>query len=121
LWDTDNCRLFAWSDERGIALTAPPTSDLWYLTPEVTAYDFAWQQVPFQVTAFHDAWGTFGIPRPQFVGSTTSAESITLTYRIPNHSDDQHPYSGTTTYQETFRTETRTIGGVTYRGFSITA
>ncbi|MER3404437.1 MAG: hypothetical protein C4289_04105, partial [Chloroflexota bacterium] len=36
LWDTDNCRLFAWFDERGVALTAPPTSDLWWLTPEVT-------------------------------------------------------------------------------------
>lgn len=121
LWDTDNCRLYAWSDERGVALTAPPTSDLWYLTPEVTVSDFAWQQVPFQVTDSHDAWGTMGISRPQFVGYTTSAESITVTYRIPNRSDAQHPYSGTTTYQETFRAETRTIGGVPYRGFSITA
>lgn len=121
LWDTDNCRLFAWFDERGVALTAPPTSDLWWLTPEVTASEFAWQQVPFQVTDYHDAWGTMGISRPQFVGYTTSAESITVTYRIPNRSDAQHPYSGTTTYQETFRAETRTIGGVAYHGFSITA
>lgn len=121
LWDTDNCRLFAWYDERGVALTSPPTTDLWYLQPEVTVYDFAWQQVPFQVTEYHDAWGTMGIPRPQFIGYTTTTDSVTVTYRIPNRSDAQHPYTGTTTYQETYTSETRIIGGVPYNGFSITA
>jgi hypothetical protein len=116
LWDTDNCRLFAWYDERGVALTAGPWNDLWYLTPEVIVYEFG-KGVTSQVTASNDAWGTMGVSRPQFLGYTTTADSVTVTYRIPN----QGSFSGTTTYQETFRAETRVIGGVAYNGFSLTA
>ncbi len=117
LWDTDNCRLFAWYDERGVALTMGPENDLWYLQSDVTVYEFG-TGITSPVTPGNDAWQTMGIPKPQYLGYTPDAESITITYRIPNRNP---PYSGTTTYQLTYRAETRTVAGVAYNGFSITA
>lgn len=111
VWDTENCRLFAWYDQRGMRLTNPFDGNGLWINRSVVIGDWDGRQV----TAYSDAWGSPD-SRPIFQGSaiTSDGQGITLTYTLPNFNG----YSGRAVYQETYRPETHSIG-VPYHGFSV--